>query len=87
MTVIKEAFTVIVDDENQGLKNLAIFSDSFSVLTSFKKSFSKSAIEFLPNISCLSALRPELLDIDLNMACAFDTGSNEGRGLTKLRSL
>jgi len=42
MTAIKEVFAWIVDNENQDLKHFAIFSDSLSVLTSLKKSFSKS---------------------------------------------
>ena len=42
LTAIKEAFTWIVDNESQGLKHFAVFSDSLSVLTSLKKSFSNS---------------------------------------------
>src|ERR1043165_2667655 len=39
---VKEAFTWIVDNESQGLRHFAIFSDSLSALTSLKKSFSNS---------------------------------------------
>src|SRR6218665_1936893 len=42
LTSIKEVFSWISENETQELKNLAIFSDSLSVLTSFKNSFSES---------------------------------------------
>src|SRR6218665_2687616 len=42
LTAIKEVFSWISENETQDLKNFAIFSDSLSVLTSFKNSFSES---------------------------------------------
>src|SRR6218665_1608343 len=42
LTVIKEVFSWISENETQDLKNVALFSDSLSVLTSFKNSFSES---------------------------------------------
>ena len=42
LTAIKEVFCWISENENQELKNFAIFSDSLSVLMSFRNSLSSS---------------------------------------------